>query len=83
MEINILVKRINNATAERDEQKKRLSQKSTEHDEREAFCDDEGLQYGERRQERDHERNILSEVIGIIEGQMLALKKYIGDRAQA
>jgi predicted nucleic acid-binding Zn-ribbon protein len=66
-EISALTKRINNATAERDEQRERSRQKNIELTERTKWCDDEAEAYSDRRAFRTEKLGIVSETIGLVE----------------
>jgi len=66
-EISALTKRIDNATAERDEQRERSRQKSIELVERQKWCDDEAESYADRRQGRTEKLSVISDTIGLIE----------------
>jgi predicted nucleic acid-binding Zn-ribbon protein len=66
-EISALTKRINNATAERDEQRERSRQKNIELTGRVKWCDDEAEGYSDRRADRTERLTIVSETIGLVE----------------
>jgi len=66
-EISALTKRIDNATAERDEQRERSRQKGIELVERQKWCDDEAESYADRRQGRTEKLSVISDTIGLIE----------------
>jgi predicted nucleic acid-binding Zn-ribbon protein len=66
-EISALTKRIDNATAERDEQRERSRQKGIELNERIKWCDDEAEAYADRRAGRTERLNVISECVGLVE----------------
>merc|ERR1711915_809456 len=77
IEIEVLTKRINQAQTELDEQIERLALKISQHDEREAFCDEAGRKYAKDRQDRDDQREVISDAIGLLTAKIRLLKQYV------
>jgi rRNA maturation endonuclease Nob1 len=61
-----LTKRINEATTERASQEVRRDQKQEEADARLVWCDQENVNYSERRQARGDEMEVVSDAIALL-----------------
>jgi predicted nucleic acid-binding Zn-ribbon protein len=79
-EISALTKRINNATAERDEQRERSRQKNIELTGRIKWCDDEADGYADRRADRTERLTVVSETIALVERNIRVLKDFVNQR---
>lgn len=79
-EIAALNKRITNATNEKAEQDTRAANKQKQHDEKLQQCDDENIQYSERRDQRDQDKEIVSQTIGLLQAKLRTFRKYVNDR---
>jgi flagellar motility protein MotE (MotC chaperone) len=79
-EIAALNKRINAATEERKEQTERVVQKTNQYQEYLKYCDDENANYAKRRENRDNDRQVVSDAIGVFQKNLRLFRKYVADR---
>jgi septal ring factor EnvC (AmiA/AmiB activator) len=79
-EISALNKRLENASAERDEQRERSRQKNIEKVGRTKWCDDEAESYASRRNDRLDSIRVVSDCVGLIESKIRVLKEFVAQR---
>jgi outer membrane murein-binding lipoprotein Lpp len=79
-EIDTLTKRINAAKAEKHDTEVRRDQKQDEHDERLTYCDQENVNYAERRQQRDDEIEVVSDAVSLLQSHLRLFRQYVSDR---
>lgn len=81
-EIDTLTKRINAATAEKRDTEVRRDQKQSEYNERLAYCDQENVNYSNRRQQRYDEIEVVSDAVSLLQSHLRLFRQYVNERIQ-
>jgi len=78
--LNDRIESTNNSKADVDQ---RIADKSEQRNDRNNECQEAAYDYGQRREQRDADRGIVSQLIGILNNNLRALREYIALRLAA